>query len=79
MDEHRIRYAISVRMSPQIKDCIEALPENHWKPAGEEADAIREWAEINYVPSDGNWSKEHDDAAALSGDPPQTQAGRVAR
>lgn len=59
MDENRIRYAISVRMSPQIKDCIEALPEDHWRPAGEEVDAIREWAEINYVPSDGNWSKEH--------------------
>ena len=59
MDENRIRYAISVRMSPQIKDCIAALPESHWKPAGEEADAIREWAEINYVPSDGHWSKEH--------------------
>ena len=59
MDEHRVRYAISVRMSSQIKECIEALPESHWKPAGEEADAIREWAEINYVPSDGNWSKEH--------------------
>lgn len=59
MDANRVRYAISVRMSPQIKECIEALPEAHWKPAGEEADAIREWAEINYVPSDGNWSKEH--------------------
>lgn len=59
MDEHRVRYAISVRMSQQIKDCIEALPEDHWKPAGEEADVIREWAEVNYVPSDGNWSKEH--------------------
>lgn len=58
MDENAVRYAISVRMSPQIKDCIEQLPENHWKPAGEETDAIREWAEINYVPSDGNWSKE---------------------
>jgi Transposase DDE domain group 1 len=59
MDANRVRYAISVRMSPQIKDCIEALPETHWKPAGEEADAIKEWAEINYVPSDGHWSKEH--------------------
>jgi hypothetical protein len=57
MDENRVRYAISVRMSPQIKECIEALPEGHWHPAGEETDAIREWAEINYVPADGNWSK----------------------
>ena len=49
MDENRMRYAISTRMSSQIKDCITALPENHWEPAGEEADAIREWAEINVV------------------------------
>ena len=53
-------------MSPQIKDCIEALPEDHWKPAGEEADVIREWAEVNYVPSDGNWSKEPRRRAAIS-------------
>jgi len=33
MDTNRVRYAISVRMSPQIKDCIAALPESHWKPA----------------------------------------------
>jgi Transposase DDE domain group 1 len=58
MDSRAIAYAISVRMSPQIKACIEALPESHWKPAGEERDAIREWAEVNYVPTDGNWSKE---------------------
>ena len=58
MDENGIRYAISVRMSPQIKACIEALPENHWKLADEEADATREWSEINYVPDDGNFNKE---------------------
>jgi hypothetical protein len=59
MDENRVRYAISVRMSQQIKDCIAALPESHWKPAGEEADAIKERVETNYVPSDGHWSKKH--------------------
>jgi len=58
MDANRIRYAISVRMSPQIKECIAALDESHWKPAGEEADAFREWAEVNYVPDDGNFDKE---------------------
>ncbi|MDZ4843027.1 MAG: transposase [Hyphomicrobium aestuarii] len=58
MDENRVRYAISVRMSQQIKGCIEELPENHWKAVGEEADAIREWAEINYVPDDRNFDKE---------------------
>ena len=49
MDENAIRYAISVRMGQQIKECVEALPENHWKPAGEDIDAIRAWAELNYV------------------------------
>lgn len=58
MNTNAIRYAISVRMSPQIKECIEALPENHWKPAGEKTDAIRDWAEIKYVPCDGNTSKD---------------------
>jgi hypothetical protein len=58
MDERAIAYAISAKMSPQLKECVEALPEDHWKPAGEERDAIREWTEVNYVPSDGNWSKD---------------------
>jgi hypothetical protein len=56
-DANAIRYVISVRISPQLKECIEALSENHCKPAGEVPDAILEWAEINYVPSDGNTSK----------------------
>jgi hypothetical protein len=59
MDENRVRYAISVRMSPQIKACIGELPESHWRLAGEEADAIREWAEINYVPDDGVYRRDH--------------------
>ena len=25
---------------------------------GEETDAIREWAEVNYLPSDGIWKKD---------------------
>lgn len=58
MDSQAIAYAISADMSQQLKACIEALPEDHWKSAGEETDAIREWAEVNYVPSDGNWSKD---------------------
>jgi hypothetical protein len=56
VEENAVRYGISVRMSQQIKESFEALPQNHWKPAGEETDPIREWAEINYVPCDGNWS-----------------------
>jgi hypothetical protein len=35
-----------------------ALPEDHWKLDREETDAIREWAEINNLPSDGIWKKD---------------------
>jgi hypothetical protein len=44
--------------SPQLSDCIAALPEGHWKLDREETDAIREWAEVNYLPSDGIWRKD---------------------
>jgi Transposase DDE domain group 1 len=58
LDGQGIGYAISADMSPQLAECIAALPNDHWKRDGEERDAIREWAEVNYVPSDGNWSKD---------------------
>lgn len=53
LDGRRIGYAISADMSRELADCIRALPEDHWKPDREEAAAIREWAEVNYLPSDG--------------------------
>src|SRR6202035_2200219 len=34
------------------------LPEDHWKADQPEADTIREWAEVNYLPSDGIWKKD---------------------
>jgi hypothetical protein len=58
LDEQAIGYAISADMSPQLAECIARLPPDHWKPDQEETDAIREWAEINYLPSDGVWRKD---------------------
>jgi hypothetical protein len=58
LDERAIGYAISADMSPQLSQCIAALPEDHWKLDREETDAIREWAEVNYLPSDGIWKKD---------------------
>lgn len=58
LDDRGIGYAISADMSQQLAACIAALPEEHWKPDATESDAVREWAEVNYVPSDGNWSKD---------------------
>src|SRR6266478_1021518 len=54
----RIGYAISADMSPPLVECIAALPEDHWKADQPEADATREWAEVNYLPSDGIWKKD---------------------
>jgi hypothetical protein len=59
MDARGIRYAISADMSAQLKAKVAALPEAAWASAGEEADAIREWAEVTYVPDDGIYKKDH--------------------
>ena len=45
-------------MSPQLAECIAALPEEHWKPDQNETDAIREWTEVNCLPSDGIWKRD---------------------
>jgi hypothetical protein len=58
LDERAIGYAISADMSPQLAECIAALPENQWRRDQDEADAIREWAEINALPSNGIWKKD---------------------
>ena len=58
LDEQAIGYAISADMSPQLAQCIAALPEEHWKLDREEADVIRQWAEVNYLPRDGVWKKD---------------------
>jgi hypothetical protein len=58
LDEQAIGYAISADMSPQLSQCVAALPADHWKLDREETDAIREWAEVNYLPSDGIWKKD---------------------
>lgn len=58
LDAAGIGYAISAPMSPQLAACIAALPEDHWRHDQDEAEAIREWAEVNYVPDDGVFRKD---------------------
>jgi hypothetical protein len=53
-----IGYAISADVSPQLAECIAALPEEHWKADQPETEPIREWAEVNYLPSDGIWRED---------------------
>jgi len=53
-----IGYAISADMSPQLHAEIMRLPECAWQLARDEPDAIREWAEVPYVPDDGDHRKD---------------------
>jgi hypothetical protein len=56
-EDHGIGYAISADMSRQLEAVIAGLPEEAWSLWSEESDAVREWAEVSYVPSDGDWKK----------------------
>jgi Arc/MetJ-type ribon-helix-helix transcriptional regulator len=48
-----ITFAISVRMTPNLKKHIERLPDSLWKPYREDSEAVRECADVlNYWPED---------------------------
>jgi len=57
-DAHPIAYAISADLSAQLKAETVRLPETAWQVEREEPDAIRAWAEVPYVPSDGDHRKD---------------------
>jgi hypothetical protein len=57
-EEHEIAYAISADCSEQFKAEILRLPESAWQLEREEPDAIRAWAEVPYVPDDGDHRKD---------------------
>jgi hypothetical protein len=56
--DHRIEYAISADLSAPLKAEILRLPEAAWQVEREEPDAIRAWAEVPYVPDDGDHRKD---------------------
>jgi len=56
--QHPVAYAISADLSDPLKAEITRLPEAVWQVEREEPDAIRAWAEVPYVPSDGDHRKE---------------------
>jgi hypothetical protein len=55
---HPVEYAISADLSEQLKAEIGRLPETAWQVEREEPDAIRSWAEVPYVPEDGDHRKD---------------------
>jgi len=56
-EARKIGYAISADMSTPLKAEILRLPETAWQVEQEEPDAIRSWAEVAYVPDDGDHRK----------------------
>lgn len=56
-EEHGIGYAVSADLSAQLESVIKGVPEESWRLYDEEADAVREWTEVSYTPSDGDWNK----------------------
>ena len=56
--ERGIGYAISADMSPQLHAEILRLPETAWPLECAEPDVIREWAEVPYIPDDGDHRKD---------------------
>ncbi len=57
-EAQQIEYAISADLSAQLKAEILHLPETAWQVEREEPDAIRSWAEVPYVPEDGDHRKD---------------------
>ena len=53
-----IGYVISADMSHELAAAIRALPESAWQIECEDGDAIRQWTEVAYVPSDGVAAKD---------------------
>jgi hypothetical protein len=58
LEARGVGYAISADMGRELAATIRALPESAWQPEREDGDAIRQWAEVAYVPSDGVAAKD---------------------
>jgi hypothetical protein len=52
LERRNVGFAVSADMSPQLRGAIEALPENAWQLEARETDAVRQWAEVEFFPSE---------------------------
>jgi hypothetical protein len=57
LDREKIGYAISAPLSRELAARIAALPDEAWQDLGRERDALRQWAEVDFCPNDGDWRK----------------------
>jgi len=58
LEAQKIEYAISADMSRELSAAVRALPESAWSLEREEADALRQWAEVVFVPGEGEFHKD---------------------
>jgi hypothetical protein len=58
LERRGIGYAISADLGRELAVAIRALPDDAWRPESEDAHAVRHWAEVPYVPSDGVSAKD---------------------
>lgn len=65
-------YGISADMSRELAAAVRRLPDSAWRLEREDSDAIRHWAEVVYVPSDGMAAKDRPT-------PPRYLVSRVSR
>jgi hypothetical protein len=56
--DHPIAYAISADLSAPLKGEITRLPEAAWQVEREEPETVRSWAEVPYVPDNGDHRKD---------------------
>jgi len=78
-EEQTMLYAISADLSTQLKAEILRLPEAAWQVDREEPDAIRAWAEVAYVPDDGDHRKARPCVRRVPRDPPSEAPGESLR
>jgi hypothetical protein len=57
LDGKKIGYAISACMRQELVAAIRAIPEDSWALLNQEKDAVRQWAEILFVPDDRDYRK----------------------
>jgi len=53
-----IGYAISADVTKALRSALELVEESEWRVYKEESERVLEWAEVAYVPSDGNWNRD---------------------
>lgn len=58
LESENVLYAVTAEMSPALAATIARLPETAWQDEEEDGDALRSWAEVVFVPDDGDHGKD---------------------